>query len=73
MKYIPNGMSLMSTLCAYSLQPVVIDQRSVMSMNESEYSVVKFQYGWLTSIKNFIMSLWAAKKKSDSLLSLVWI
>ena len=42
-QYISNGMSLISMLYAYPLQPVLINQCSVVSISEIEYTV-KFQY-----------------------------
>ena len=56
MYFVPTmvGMSLMSMLYAYSLQPVHINQGCSVSMNESVY-MVKFQYcRLLTFIKNFM-------------------
>ena len=53
-QYISNGMSLMSMLYAYPLQPVPINQCSVVSISGVECTV-KFQYCWLSFyIQNFM-------------------
>ena len=58
--HISNGMSLMSTLYSYSLQPVLI--KVVVSTNKSDY-IVKFQYLLTHLYSKLNECLWVAKKR----------